>query len=197
MTIEPATISAKGEREATSPHQKEISLDTAKLTRAYEKYGYLVFRICREVLRQEEDAEDAMHEAFLKYWRYTEKLTEPKEIVGMLRRIALSTSIDLLRSRQRQGRYGEAWKDLHQLLQNEDNKAKENKESSKELVSILLRAVRVDQATLEMVYHYYLDEMTLKEVAQTTGYSRRSVAMKLQKFREYAAKYCLNHGITW
>lgn len=171
--------------------------DTRVLSQVYKQYGHLVVRICREVLRQQQDAEDAMHETFLKFWRYTDSLATPGETVAMLRRIALSTSIDLLRSRQRQGRYGEAWREMRQVIHSEHLDNLEKRRSSQKLVSLLLQAVRVDDATIKMAYHYYLDEMTLEEVAEATGYSRRSVGMKLQRFRENAAKYCHNHNISW
>ncbi len=173
------------------------SLKARKLTQVYKQYGHLVVRICREVLRQQEDAEDAMHETFIKFWRYVDTITEPREIVAMLRRIALSTSIDSLRTRQRQGRYGEAWREMRKVVHAEHIDSVESRKSSRQLVAMLLQAVRVDRETVEMAYHYYLDEMTLEEVAKATNYSRRAVGMKLQRFRENAAKYCQNHGITW
>lgn len=171
--------------------------DQRKLTEVYRQYGHLVVRICREVLRQQQDAEDAMHETFLKFWRYSDRLQEPREVVAMLRRIALSTAIDLLRARQRQGRYGEAWRDLREVMHAEKLDESESRRHARQLVSMLLQAVRVDRDTIEMTYLYYMDEKTLEEVAELTGYSRRSVGMKLQRFRENAAKYCNMHGIKW
>lgn len=163
----------------------------------YQKYGYLVLRICREVLRQEQDAEDAMHETFLKFWRYIDKLQEPREIVAVLKRTAFSCAIDYLRSRDRQGKYREAWIDLKELTHSEQLQNKREQRFNREIVAILFRAVRIDDETLRMAYHYYMDDMTLEEVAQTTGFSRRSVGMKLERFRNNALKYCRNHQITW
>ena len=151
----------------------------------------------KKIYYTQQDAEDAMHETFLKFWRYSDRLEEPREVVAMLRRIALSTAIDLLRARQRQGRYGEAWRDLREVLNAEKMDESEKRRNARQLVSMLLQAVRVDDDTIKMAYFYYLDEKTLEEVAQSTGYSRRAVGMKLQRFRENAAKYCHMHGITW
>lgn len=173
------------------------SPDNLSLADVYERYGYLVKRICRDVLRQEEDAEDAMHETFLKFWRYMDRLHEPREQVAVLRRTALSCAIDTLRARGRRGKYRDAWRDLREVVNAEREETTSEIRLNREIVSILFRAVRVDDATLKMVYLYYMDEMTLEEVAEATGYSRRSVGMKLERFRANALKYCHNHGISW
>lgn len=197
-----ATRLQEGERLSSEPTSFPPSQSQARdreqlLTQAYQTYGHLVLRICREILRQQQDAEDAMHETFLKYWRYAERISDPKETIALLRRIALSTAIDFLRSRQRQGKYGDAWHEIHEIMHTSQSQEHEQENHAKQLVSLLLQAVRVDDDTLTMTYHYYFDEMTLEEVAEYTGYSRRSVGMKLQKFRENAAKYCRNHNISW
>lgn len=193
-------LQSKGEIVSTSSpaHPSQSVARDQALSHVYQTYGHIVLRICREVLRQQQDAEDAMHEAFLKYWRYAEQLSEPKEIVGLLRRIALSTAIDFLRYRQRQGRYNETWQEIHDVLHSDQvHPDHENQSTARKIVSMLLQTLRVDDDTVVMAYHYYFDEMTLEEVAEHTGYSRRSVGMKLQRFREHALKYCRNHNISW
>lgn len=174
-----------------------LNQQTQKLSELYKRYGFLVKRICREVLWNEEDAEDATHETFLKFWRYTERVHEPREIVALLKRTALSCAIDLLRSRNRRGKYQDALHTVRELLYTERESSKSERQLNRQIVSILFQAVRVDEATLKMVYLYYMDDMTLEEVAKYTGFSRRSVGMKLEKFRENALKYCKNNGISW
>ena len=171
-------------------------MNAKELAKVYEKYGYFVLRIAREILRQEEDAQDAMHETFVKFWRYSDQIRNKNDYVGALKRTAISCAIDLLRSRKRQGRYRESWLDVRESLHSEHKKQFHEILMNKEIVASLFRAVRVDQTTLEMVYFYYMDDMTLEEVATTTGFSRRAVGMKLERFRSQALKYCVNHNIT-
>lgn len=171
-------------------------LEARELADIYHKYGHLVLRICREILRQEHDAQDAMHETFLKFWRYAPKLRNREEFVGGLRRTAVSCAIDLLRSRKRQGCYQEAWAELREVVLSEREQHDTQRLFQRDVISLLFRAVKVDESTLQMAYFYYMDEMTLEEVAEATGFSRRSVGMKLERFRAQALKYCRNHDIS-
>ncbi|MCB9641323.1 MAG: sigma-70 family RNA polymerase sigma factor [Myxococcales bacterium] len=172
------------------------ALDKEQLANLYERYGYMVLRVCREVLRDEQEAQDAMQDTFMKFWRFSEKLRSVEEVAGVLRRTALSCAIDALRARKRRGRHREAWQELRSILEEEHDREQNQERLHKEIIALLFQAVRVDEATLQMAYLYYLDEMTLEEVAQETGFSRRAVGMKLERFRENAHKYCLNHGIS-
>lgn len=171
-------------------------MEAQELAQVYERYGHIVIRICREILRHEQDAQDAKHETFLKFWGYADKLRKRDEVFGSLRRTAISCAIDLLRSRKRRGRYHEAWSELRDVMTSETEQSRRSRAMDREVVALLFRAVRVDQATLEMAYLYYMDDLTLEEVATETGYSRRAVGMKLERFRTQARKYCRNHGIT-
>ena len=171
------------------------ALDAEQLAEIYQRYGHIVFRVCRDILRQESDAEDATQEVFLKFWRYAEQLRNPHEFLAVLKRIAVSCSIDLLRSRSRRNRYGESWKDLQNVIKDFHEKQADEQMIRSQMISTLFRDVRTDDDTLHMAYLYYFDEMTLEEVASTTGFSRRAVGMKLDRFRELALKYCRNHGI--
>lgn len=170
-------------------------MDVTDLSDLYRQYGSIVLRICRDILRNEQDAQDATQEAFLKFWRFAEQLRNPKEVLSNLRRTAVSCAIDALRARKRQGRYNEAWFELREILQAERESKQQGRFHNREVVSLLLQSVRVDDATLQMAYLYYLDDMTLEEVATHVGFSRRSVSMKLDKFRANALKFCKNHGI--
>ncbi len=176
--------------------QVVLALDAQELADIYERYGYMVLRVCREVLRDEQEAKDAVQETFLKFWRFADRVREAGEVSGLLRRTALSCAIDALRARQRRGRHREAWLELRALLEEEHSLEEKQERWHKDVIALLFRAVRVDEDTLRMVYLYYLDEMTLEEVAQETGFSRRAVGMKLERFRENAQKYCMNHGIS-
>jgi len=183
----------------TAERVREVvaALDAQELADIYERYGYMVLRVCREVLRDEQEAKDALQETFLKFWRFSERAEEVTEISGLLRRTALSCAIDALRARQRRGRHREAWQELRTLLEEERSLEQGRTHSQKEVITLLFQSLRVDDETLRMAYLYYLDEMTLEEVAHETGFSRRAVGMKLERFREHAQKYCTNHGISF
>lgn len=45
---------------------------------------------------------------------------------------------------------------------------------------------RHDEVTQQIVVYYYLDDMSMEEVAETVGLSRKTVGKKLEQFREKA-----------
>jgi len=173
----------------------QVLLEADKIADYYQRYGHIVLRVCRDIVRNEDDAYDVLQEVYLKFWRYADRLRKPEEALSVLKRTAVSCAIDFLRSRNRRSRYYEAWRDVEEWLQMHKQQRSEEGLARQQLISVLFDTVRVDKETLQMVYLYYFDELTLEEVAQEMGFSRRSVGMKLDRFREKAMKYCRNHGI--
>lgn len=167
-----------------------------ELSKMYEDYGYIVFRICREILGNDQDAQDAMQDTFLKYWRFASNLRDERGALTTLRRTASSCAIDLLRSRKRSGKYQDSWREFKEMTVNESEEKRLTQMNLREVVQQIFRSLNIDEASLQMAYFYYFDDMTLEEVASTTGYSRRAVGMKLNRFREQALKFCKNHNIT-
>src|SRR4051812_43727800 len=66
----------------------------------YERYGYAVYQRCATLLRSESDAQDAMHEVFLRAFRNGDRL-RTESAAGWLLRIADRHCFDVLRARRR------------------------------------------------------------------------------------------------
>ena len=58
-----------------------------------------VLRLCRTILRDDHLGADAAQETFVRLWRRLEDGREPQSSSSWLRRVAVSTSIDVARSR--------------------------------------------------------------------------------------------------
>ena len=69
----------------------------------YRKYGPMVLRRCRQLLRDEEEAQDAMHDVFVQVVRRRERLDE-KAPSSLLYTIATHTCLNHLRSRLKRAR---------------------------------------------------------------------------------------------
>lgn len=76
--------------------------DRAKFEGLYHTYRGLLHRIARRILQSEEDAEDAVHEAFIKIAKNISKFSEIKcpKTRTYLVLVVESTSKDLLRKRK-------------------------------------------------------------------------------------------------
>jgi RNA polymerase sigma-70 factor (ECF subfamily) len=82
----------------------------------YRKYKDYLYNACLRLLKNKEDAEDAVHEAFIKGFRRLGQGSEVTHIGGWLKRIAVNHCIDLLRKRK--GFYLEAVED-HEIAEPE------------------------------------------------------------------------------
>jgi len=76
------------------------AVDQPTFDELVERHGPLVFRVCRAVLRDEHLGSDASQETFVKLWRRLADGADPRHVGGWLRRVAVSTSLDLARRRR-------------------------------------------------------------------------------------------------
>ena len=157
-------------------------MDQTGLARLYEKYGYLVHRRCLAMLQNREDAEDALQEVFLRVQRYGTSL-QSQSLLAWLYAIAFNCCCDLMKrqGRERGPSNGKLPESAAQILGSPvdpDRRA---------VVGAVLR--KMDSKTREIGVLHHLNGMTQEEVAQTTGYSRRTVGKKLKSFEELFKKH--------
>ncbi len=76
--------------------------DRSKFERLYLEYRGLMFHVANEILHNEQDAEDAVHQSFLKVAENMEKIGDPisPRTQGYLVTIAENRAIDLYRRRK-------------------------------------------------------------------------------------------------
>ena len=77
--------------------------DRSKFEIIYRKYGALMFYVANKILNHKEDAEDAVHQAFVKIAENIEKISEPvcPKTQSYIVTIVESKAIDLYRANQR------------------------------------------------------------------------------------------------
>lgn len=145
----------------------------------YQKYGYLVYKRCLFLLKNEEQARDAMQDTFAKVLVNRPRLkgTYPS---ALLYRIATTTCLDVLRSaRVKRERAGTEM--LERIA---------DLDSSEEQVETRLFLDRIFQrekpSTREIAVMHYVDRMTLEEVARASGMSVSGVRKRLRVLRSRA-----------
>ena len=81
----------------------ETDKDKSKFEQIYEAYRGLMFHVAFKILEQEQDAEDAVHHAFVKIAENITKISEPvcPKTEGFVVTIVENKSIDILRRRKR------------------------------------------------------------------------------------------------
>jgi RNA polymerase sigma-70 factor (ECF subfamily) len=148
---------------------------------AYQRYGHLVARRCRQLPRDPAAADDAVQEIFVRLWRYGDAFRAADSKVAWLRRVADRCCFDELARRKRRAEQG-----------SEETAEPGREPRPDELLSdreVVLRFLdRFDDRVKQIAVLHFLDEMTQEEIAQETGWSRQTVAKKLGLLRERAGR---------
>lgn len=154
-------------------------MEAKTLEHWYALYGYAVHRRCVRLLQSEAEADDALHEVFLRAWRYAHTL-QGEQPLPWLYRIADRHCADLLRRRGRHVSSEEV--ELRLPEEATASNASEQMHLFGQVLAACKERVR-DAAVL-----YYLDELTQDEVAQSLGCSRKTVKERLAQFKDVALR---------
>ena len=145
----------------------------------FRTYGAMVFRRCMSILRDEEQAADAMQDTFVKLLRHQERL-EDRAPSSLLYTIATNVCLNRLRSKKsdRTVDVGDAF-DL--LATTEDHA---ERVLATQFLEELFRTHH--PSTRSMALAHYRDGRTLKETADRHGMSVSGVRKRLRGLREEA-----------
>jgi RNA polymerase sigma-70 factor (ECF subfamily) len=152
----------------------------AWLRELYVKYGSAVFGRCRFLLREAAAAEDAMQEVFAKALVNERGFRAEASPLTWLMTIATHHCLNVIRSR------GAAWHDEYQAMQVVRGEAHggPTELESRDLVRKSL--AKFDLETQQAVVHYWVDELTLEEVAALLGRSVPTIRKRLKTFADEA-----------
>jgi len=138
----------------------------------YERYGPMVLRRCRYLLRDEDEALDVMQDVFMNLIKQGERF-EAAYPSSLLYRIATNLSLNRIRDRKRgPDRPGD--ETLHAIASAPDPDA-----------PLLLRWLfgHHPESTRTMAVLHYVDGMTLEQVAAECGLSVSGVRKRLRGLR--------------
>jgi RNA polymerase sigma factor (sigma-70 family) len=157
--------------EKGNPESWEIDIEAY-----YLRYGPMVLRRCRRMLKNEQSAHDAMQEVFLKV------LTNQDRLTGMypsalLYRIATNVCLNRIRN-DRKHTVSEYLDLLHNTSFFEE---RGGIDSAKKLLEYVLGQEK--EAAQKLAVMYFINGMTIKEIAETTKLSVSGVHKQLEKLR--------------
>jgi RNA polymerase sigma-70 factor (ECF subfamily) len=148
---------------------------------AYRRYGPMVLRRCRHMLRDEQQATDAMQDVFVQLLRYRDRL-EDRGMSSLLYRIATNVCLNKIRSSDR--RPEDAQSDL--LVRIADAGAEESRSEARSVLDRVLGREPVSTTTIAVLHLH--DGMTLQEVADAVGLSVSGVRKRLRKLKASLAE---------
>ena len=143
----------------------------------YQKYGPMVLRRCRRLLRDQAKAEDAMHDVFVELLRRERTLTDQAPS-SLLYRIATNTCLNRLRSERRRP------EDPDDELLGRIAIAQEPAEGTGAARLLLGRIFSGEPESTRVIATMHLvDGLTLEEVAREVRLSVSGVRKRLRKLR--------------
>jgi len=146
---------------------------------AYARYGPMVLRRCRRLLRDEERAVDAMHDTFVRLIR-NERRLDDHATSSLLFTMATNVCLNELR---RQGRKPETSEQelLQEIAREEDT---ENRTLAARVLAGIFLGERSDSRTMAVLH--WVDGMTYEEVAAAVGMSASGVRKRLKRLEQKA-----------
>jgi len=143
----------------------------------YERYGPMVLRRCRQLLKDEDEAVDVAQDVFVRVLQGRGRL-DLRYPSSLLYRIATNLCLNRLRHRRRFPTTSDE-RILHLLAQSEDA---ERRMTLRRALSRLFR--RHPESTRTIAVLHYLDGLTLAETAAVVGLSVSGVRRRLRALRD-------------
>ncbi len=139
----------------------------------FERYMNLLYRLCYSILLVREDAEDAVQDVFLKYYRKQPTFVDGDHEKAWFIRVAVNHCKDILRRRK--------LREFIPLSEVEELLAEKVAEDDSEVLQALFELT--DRYRIVMILHY-LEGYPVKEVAKLCGITQSAVKMRLSRGRE-------------
>ena len=150
----------------------------------YLRYGPLVLRRCRKLLRHDAKAQDAMQDVFVSLLRYESRLDD-EALSALLLRMATNVCLNKLRTERRHPEDRDD--ELLQRIAAADDADAGTAESRTVAQSLLGKLFRADDplaaSTRTIATMHLVDGMTLEEVAREAGLSVSGVRKRLRTLR--------------
>jgi RNA polymerase sigma factor (sigma-70 family) len=165
--------------------------DEAAFQAILHRHGPMVFRVCRRVLRHEQDVEDAFQATFLVLARQARTIRKLASLAswlhGVAYRAALTARASAARRREHESHAGAAapeaalpdevsWKELRSLLDEE--------------------LTRLPERLRSPLVLCYLEGLTQDEAARQLGWSKSTCRRNLERARELLGGRLARRGVT-
>lgn len=154
----------------------------------YRKYGPMVLRRCRTLLKDEDRAMDAMQDVFVKLLQNQERL-KGNYPSSLLFRIATNICLNMIRY-DKSRPHVDSGDIMAYIAANDDM---EKRIAIRDYLDRIF--AREKASTCEIAVMHYVDKMTLEEVAEISGLSVSGVRKRLRKLTESAKSMNLEEGI--
>jgi RNA polymerase sigma-70 factor (ECF subfamily) len=162
---------------------KVINGDTNSFAYLIDSYKDMVFSLAFKMTKNKEESEEVSQDTFIKAYKNLNKFKGESKFSTWLYRIAYHTSLDQIKKNKNNN----ATFEIHEVTLNQIQSADdilqgiERKERAKIMDECLLRLPEEERSILWM---FYYDELSLKEIVEVTSLSEANVKVKLHRARK-------------
>jgi RNA polymerase sigma-70 factor (ECF subfamily) len=149
----------------------------------YRTHAFAVLRRCRQLLRDDDEARDAMHEVFLKVLEDPARFRGRSSPATYLFGIATNLCMNRLRNRAVRGA---EWQASVALSLASGRPGAADAAEARQLAAAVL--AEADPETATMALYHFVDGLSQGEIASLVGRSRVTVNQRLQRFRADARR---------
>ena len=162
---------------------KVINGDTNSFAYLVDSYKDMVFSLAYKMTKNKEESEEVSQDTFIKAYKNLNKFKGESKFSTWLYRIAYHTSLDQIKKNKNNNATFEIHEVTLNQIQSEDGilQGIERKERAKIMDECLLRLPEEERSILWM---FYYDELSLKEIVEVTSLSEANVKVKLHRARK-------------
>jgi RNA polymerase sigma factor (sigma-70 family) len=156
------------------------TLTEKKLSEIVETQADSLLSLARYILQNREDAEDAVQEVFLRVARFYHQYDPSRSLKNWLTAITVNCCRDLLRKR----------KTMHQVerLDPEVFADREGNEGRETAIAVNETLAKLNPAHRTVLLLFYMQEKTIKEMAQILKVPQVAIKVRLFRARKAAQK---------
>lgn len=140
----------------------------------FERHGAAIFRRCLAILADTQAAEDTTQEVFMRALTHRERFRGDSTPFTWLYRVATTACLQQLRNSQRRA---EKLRGIQAAARAE---IEPDPSQRLDLERVLAEE---DEQTLAIAYLRFVDELTMEEVAEIVGLSRKTVQKRIEALR--------------
>lgn len=148
-----------------------------------EKYKHTAYSLAFRIINNQQDAEEAVQDSFLKAFRSLHKFRNDAKFSTWFYKIVINTSLSKTRSKK----FSENNMDVNDItniyIENIESvyKSLTHAEQKKFINAALQELATQDSILLTL---YYLNECSIEEITEITGINKENVKMKLHRARK-------------
>ena len=147
-----------------------------------KRYQNQTFGFCYKILKDEQDAQEAAHLAFVKAYQKLDRFRKESSFSTWLFRIAYNVCLDQLRYNKKF--YKTEDDNIMEWDQGEINAGVEylTEEERSKYVKLAMNSLNPEECAI--ISSYYIDELSIRQISEITGLNESNVKIRLYRARK-------------